>query len=200
MIVPECASYEANNDGRFRSVGDSPSFMHQISVGLGSLDDPTYGGWGGRFVRVEGSKNVWRDDAKDDGSWSNTIWRWSEAFQNDWAARADWCVKSFEAANHNPTVVVNRNTGKSIVRIQAEPGSTVKLNAKGSSDPDSDSLSYQWWYYKDASTYDDEVRIDNADTEVASFRIPSDLQDNELHLILTVRDIESSAVLEEINP
>ena len=210
---PLCASYEANNDGRFRSEGDSPSFMHQISAGLGSLDDPTYGGWGGRFVRVEGSKNVWRDDAKDDGSWSKTIWRWSEAFQNDWAARADWCVKSFEAANHNPTVVVNRNTGKNIVRIQAKPGSTVKLKAKGSFDPDGDSLSYQWWYYKDASTYDDEVRIDNADTEVASLRIPSDLQDNELHLILTVRDsgspnlfayrrviVESSAVVEEIHP
>ena len=30
---PLCASYEAHNDGRFRSEGDSPSFMHQIRVG-----------------------------------------------------------------------------------------------------------------------------------------------------------------------
>ena len=95
---PLCARYESHSDGRFRSEGDSPAFMHQILVGLGSLDDPTYGGWGGRFVREEGTKNVWRG-AQDDGSWSKHIWRWSEAFQNDWAARA-------EAKTYGPDVVM----------------------------------------------------------------------------------------------
>jgi len=98
---PLCASYEAHDDGRFRSEGDTPAFWHQIVVGLGSLEHPSYGGWGGRFIKEKGTKNVWRG-AKDDGSWSKPLWRWSEAFQNDWAARADWCVKSYEEANHNP--------------------------------------------------------------------------------------------------
>ncbi len=187
---PLCASYEAHDDGRFRSEGDSPSFMHQIDVGLGSLEHPSYGGWGGRFVREKGTKNVWRG-AKDDGSWSKPVWRWSEAFQNDWAARADWCVKSYDEANHNPKVVVNGVPGKGIVRIQAAGGSTVSLNAAGSSDPDGDSLSYKWWYYKEPSTFSDEVQIDNADAAEASFVVPYDTQDNEFHIILTVRDTGS---------
>lgn len=184
---PLCATYEAHNDGRFRSEGDSPAFMHQIQVGLGSLVHPSYGGWGGRFVREKGTKNVWRG-TEDDGSWSKPIWRWSEDFQNDWAARADWCLKSFQEASHNPKVVVNGIPGKSIVRIQAQPGSTVKLSAAGSSDPDGDSISYEWWYYKEPSTYTDEVKINNARKEKARFVVPHDNQDNECHIILRVRD------------
>jgi hypothetical protein len=209
---PLCASYEAHKDGRFRSEGDSPAFMHQILVGLGSLEHPAYGGWGGRFVREKGTKNVWRG-AQDDGSWSKPIWRWSEAFQNDWAARADWCVKYFTEANHNPKVVVNGIAGKSIVRIQANPGTTVKLSAAGSSDPDGDSLSYKWWYYKGPGTYSDEVSIDNADFDKARFKIPYDNHANEFHIILTVRDngspnlfayrrviVQSPAVVDETPP
>jgi len=113
---PLCASYEAHDDGRFRSEGDTPAFWHQIVVGLGSLEHPSYGGWGGRFIKEKGTKNVWRG-AKDDGSWSKPLWRWSEAFQNDWAARADWCVKSYEEANHNPTAMVNGFSGKDILRV-----------------------------------------------------------------------------------
>ena len=184
---PLCASYEAHDDGRFRSEGDTPAFWHQIVVGLGSLEDPSYGGWGGRFLKEKGTKNVWRG-ARDDDSWSKPLWRWSEAFQNDWAARADWCVKSYEEANHNPTAMVNGLSGKDILRIQAEPGSTVKLSAAGSSDPDGDSLSYEWWYYKEPGTFADEVKIDNADTDKVTFVVPYDSKENEFHIILTVRD------------
>jgi hypothetical protein len=186
--------------------------MHQIIVGLGSLEHPSYGGWGGRFVREKGTKNVWRG-AQDDGSWSKPIWRWSEAFQNDWAARADWCVKSFAETNHNPRIVVNGVAGKSIVRIQTKPGSTVKLSAAGSSDPDGDSLSYNWWYYMEPSTYSDDVRIDSSDAGDASFKVPYDSQASEFHIILTVRDngspnlfayrrviIKSPAVVDETPP
>ncbi|UCG56131.1 MAG: DUF1593 domain-containing protein [Phycisphaerales bacterium] len=184
---PLCSSYEAHGDGKFRSEGDSPAFMHQILVGLGSLEDPTYGGWGGRFVREEGTRNVWRG-AQDDGSWSKPIWRWSEDFQNDWAARADWCVKSYDKANHNPKAVVNGVDGREIVRIQAKPGSSVKLSAAGSSDPDGDRLSYKWWYYAEPSTFADEVTIGNADAEKAIVKVPYDNQANEFHIILIVRD------------
>jgi len=209
---PLCARYESHNDGRFRSEGDSPAFMHQILVGLGSLADPTYGGWGGRFVREKGTRNVWRG-AQDDGSWSKPIWRWTEAFQNDWAARADWCVKPLAQTNHNPKAVLNGVTGKGIVRIQADPGATVRLSAAGSSDPDGDQLSYEWWYYRGPSSFSDELRIDKAQDERASLRIPYDAQENQFHIILTVRDngspnlfayrrviVESPKVMDETPP
>jgi inosine-uridine nucleoside N-ribohydrolase len=184
---PLCARYESHKDGRFRSEGDSPAFMHQIVVGLGSLEHPTYGGWGGRFVREKNTKNVWRG-GKDDGSWSKPIWRWSEDYQNDWAARADWCVKSFGEANHNPNVVVNGIPGKDIVRIEAKPGVYVNLSAAGSSDPDGDRLSFRWWYYKEPSTYPNEVKVKNANAEEAGFVVPNDGKGRDFHVILTVRD------------
>ena len=122
-------------------------------------------------------------------------------------------MKSFAETNHNPRVVVNGVAGKSIVRIQATPGWTVKLSAAGSSDPDGDNLSYNWWYYKEPSTYSDEVRINNAGADDASFKVPYDSQANEFHIILTVRDngspnlfayrrviIKSPAVVDETPP
>ena len=97
---PLCGRYEASARG-FQSQGDSPSFMHQIDVGLRSLEHPSYGGWGGRFIPEAKSKRVWRD-ARDGGDVGKPIWRFSAAFQNDWAARADWCVKQRGDANHPP--------------------------------------------------------------------------------------------------
>ena len=96
-------SYQSS-DGAFRSEGDSPSFMHQIEVGLRSREHPSYGGWGGRFVEEKpGVTNVWKD-AEDDGNLFKPIWRWTEAFQNDFAARADWSVTRYSEANHPPSV------------------------------------------------------------------------------------------------
>lgn len=184
---PLCARYEALDDGQFRSEGDSPSFMHQIRTGLGSMVHPSYGGWGGRFEREKGTKNVWRG-ARDDGDLNKPIWRWSEAFQNDWAARADWCVQSVEEANHNPIAIVNRVAGKDIVRIKANPGDVVSLSAEGSRDPDGDPLTYRWWSYTEASSYGEQVPIDNANQRRAQFTVPADGQDNDYHIILSVRD------------
>jgi len=90
---------------RFVSEGDSPAFMHLIDTGLRTLENPGFGGWGGRFRKEKGNPGLWRD-AEDDGSRSKPIWRWAKAFQNDWAARADWCVKDFAQANHPPQVVL----------------------------------------------------------------------------------------------
>ena len=63
---PLCASYEAGDSRRFRSQGDSPAYMHQIFVGLRSLEHPGYGGWGGRFKPYRWGNNIW-NGAADDG-------------------------------------------------------------------------------------------------------------------------------------
>jgi hypothetical protein len=180
---PLCARCEARRDGRFRSEGDSPAFMHQIRVGLRSLEHPAYGGWGGRFVGEKGTKNVWRG-AEDDGSWSKPLWRWTEAFQNDWAARADWCVKDDAQANHPP-----------IAKLAHEPDliatarDTVNLSAEGSSDPDGDTLSYKWWQYREPGSYEGELTIENADRPRASFVAPGNARKGQTaHLICEVTD------------
>lgn len=180
---PLCASYEAHNDGRFRSEGDSPAFMHQILVGLRSLEHPTYGGWGGRFVKEKDAKNLWRG-AEDDGSWSKPIWRWSEAFQNDWAARADWCVKSYKQANHPPVVKLAHESD-----LKAKANETIKLSTEGTTDPDGDQLTYKWWQYTDVDTYKGMVDVQDADKPQASFVVPKDGNKGDtIHIICEVTD------------
>ena len=76
------------------------------------------------------------------------MWRWSPALQNDFAARADWCVKSFDEANHPPVIKLAH-----ALDIGAKPGKTIELSARGTSDPDGDELSYTWWQYHEADTY-----------------------------------------------
>jgi Protein of unknown function (DUF1593) len=172
------------NEGAFRSEGDSPSFMHQIEVGLRSLENPSYGGWGGRFLQEKpGVTNVWRN-VEDDGDLYKPIWRWAEAFQNDWAARADWCTKSYREANHAP--IVNLEGAKD---LDAPAGATLKLSVRGSTDPDGDKLSYSWWHYREPGSYKGEVAIRDADRSVASMQVPSDAKSGDtIHLIAEVTD------------
>jgi hypothetical protein len=178
---PLCAPYEAHRGGAFRSEGDSPAFMHQILVGLRSLEHPGYGGWGGRFRQEYADSAIWRG-ARDDRNRYKSIWRWSIAFQNDWAARADWCVKDFKDANHPPKVKVAGSLDRT-----AKPGEIITLSAAGSSDPDGNKLSYRWWRYDDVDTSKKKVKIADADKQDASFIVP-DEPGKTIHIILDVTD------------
>jgi hypothetical protein len=209
---PLCSLYRANDNGDFRSEGDSPSFMHSIATGLRSMENPGWGGWGGRYVRVR--NNTWLDPIVGDrfvypeGRWYASVsqgrklrasknpedkklipqyyrpmWRWSIAFQNDWAARADWCVKSPKEANHPPRVTLGHSAD-----LRAVPGGSVKLIARAG-DPDGDALSYRWWPYQEAGTYKGSVTIRNADSKNASFTLPTDTQSGQtVHIICEVTD------------
>jgi hypothetical protein len=44
-----------------------------------------------------------------------TLWRWRDDFQNDFAARMDWCTKAYNEANH-PPVIVLENTEEITVK------------------------------------------------------------------------------------
>ncbi|MCA9450175.1 MAG: DUF1593 domain-containing protein, partial [Candidatus Omnitrophica bacterium] len=100
---PLCSMYEAK-DGRFRSEGDSPAFLHLIDNGLRADTHPSYGGWGGRFRIIKG---MWKSvDKKGMSGDDHSIIQWAVEIQNDFAARADWCVATVEEANHPPVVQI----------------------------------------------------------------------------------------------
>lgn len=82
------------------SEGDTPAFLYCVGgKGLRSWEDPSYGGWGGRFYKVKGFKNVWRDTGYAD------IRQWMEAALHDFQARLQWCVTpDYNKANHAPTI------------------------------------------------------------------------------------------------
>ena len=211
-----CSLYEAHDDGRFRSEGDSPAFLHVIPNGLRSDESPGWGGWGGRYHRLRA--NVWLDPVPQEGyeypegrwytrsAWGRSamrrneaeeqelrteyfkpIWRWTAALQNDFAARTDWCVKPYEEANHPPVVRLGHD-----VDLTAKPGETVRLSAEGTIDPDGDELSYKWWRYGEASTYQGRTGIENTTHRDATLSFSNETgEGGTIHVICEVTDAGS---------
>jgi hypothetical protein len=186
--------------------GDTPSFLHLIPNGLHNPDEPAQGGWGGRFGPektggVEGMSGHSRGDCScgpaiytDAGS-DASINRWQGALENDFAARMDWSVKgNYSEANHHPIAILNGDRGKSVLEMSASPGSSVVLSAEGSSDPDSDSLSFKWWYYDEPSSYSGSVSISGDNSENATVEVPSGAGGKNLHIILEIADNGSPAL------
>ncbi len=166
--------------GHFLSEGDSVAFLHLIDVGLRGLEHPSYGGWGGRFVYRD---HLWRS-ADDDGDRNESVRRWAISFQNDFAARADRCVKAPDQVNHPPKVVLAHDEN-----LSTKAGETIPLSADGTSDPDGDALTCSWWTYSGPSTYPEPVSIAGADQPEAQLRVPADIQPGQtIHVICEITD------------
>jgi hypothetical protein len=189
--------------------GDTPSFLYLFPNGLGSPDHPGYGSWGGRYELYTPHERPWHYRAETRPIWTNaidevvgvdgqphnefyaTIWRWRAAYQNEFAARMDWCVKEFAEANHPPIARLAHSS-----QLTTRREASVQLSAAGSSDPDGDALSYRWFIYREAGTYMGEPEIEHPDAREAKLTIPNaDLRGapptrtpKTVHVILEVTD------------
>ncbi len=187
--------------------GDTPSFLGLIRNGLGWTDSPAYGGWGGRYVLYRASgetRPIWTNNAAsrdtvttDDGrshtSDPATVWRWREHFQNDFAARMDWCVApSFSDANHNPKPALNGDHSLRILTLSARPGSALTLSAEGSTDPDNDDLHFRWWIYPEPGTLNG-ASLSKTTGPTTTVQLPSN-RTGTVHVILQVTDSGTPAL------
>ncbi len=113
-----------------------------------------------------------------------TLWRWRDDFQSDFAARMDWTTKDPAHANHPPVVRMPNPD-----RLTVRSGDWVGLSALGTTDPDGDSLSYHWFQYPEAGTCTAAVQMSGAeDLYERGFAAPKVDQACEAHFILKVTD------------
>lgn len=208
---------------QFIMEGDTPAFLNLVDNGLDSAQSPAWGGWGGRYVWRQPygeSRSIWTQggfpaygansadqvigvDGRQTRSDQATIWRWRDAFQNDFAARIDWTIKPPGEANHAPIVVVNGDASTGPILISARPGETITLDAASSHDPDRNQhVSFHWFQYREAGASLGplgDVAIQRGDGPRATVtagapcrpmipRVPAACSQGTAHVILAVTD------------
>jgi hypothetical protein len=170
--------------------GDTMTFLYLVPTGMNDPEQPTWGSWAGRYGPNEefpGRPYYWANQAD---TWQGTtdrdniLWRWAAHLQNDFRARLDWCVHDFADANHPPVPHVRGPLTRGV-----SGGDTVTLNASSSTDPDGQTLRFEWLFYPEAGTYRGPLpEIRGAASAVASFVAPVVETEATLHALLVLTD------------
>jgi hypothetical protein len=187
-LYPE-ETWTAPNPHGVLKEGDTPSWFYFLMNGLQDPEHPEYGGWGGRFEKD--SAKFYRDASDFAGAETHpraTVYRWREYFQNEFAARMDWCVEEYEQANHSPVILVNGKKSDLPIVFNACAGQELTFKAVDSYDPDGDDLDFYWWTYPEAGTNSVCPELENYLSPQVSFLVPEGEEGGEIHLICEVND------------
>ncbi len=147
--------------------GDTATWMHLLENGINVVGSPELGSWSGRYTQAPGQK-FWKcqetDVLRNANKRDNTLIRWGDRIIkegdtidqatdiiNDFKVRWEWALPGNTNANHHPIPVINGNSGLAPIRQSVVPGQKIKLDATGSSDPDGNTLRYQWVIYNEIS-------------------------------------------------
>jgi len=175
--------------GQVRGIkeGDTPSFLSLIPNGLSDPEHPWLGSWGGRF---DGKRNRFVDvpdtdlvNAADPDPRMPSVYRWRPAFQADFQARLDWCIKPFSQANHPPEVRIEGERERKV-----GPGDVLTLDASGSTDPDGNDLSFEWRIYPIDPDVAAKVAIEGRNRKIARVAVAHELTGKTISILLSVSD------------
>ena len=178
----------------FISEGDSPAFLHLVDVGLNNLNNPSFGGWGGRFVQAKDNPYRYEDNeqsadfnpetGKMDINYAQT--RWLIAAQEDFAARADWSVKAFRDANHPPQITVTEG-----MNMHGKAGQKLTLHVI-TKDPDGQAVKIRVWPYPEPGSGKADVSMLGNNVEVT---IPATAKKGDnYHIVVEGTDSGSPAL------
>lgn len=134
------------------------------------------------YVHNEYGRAVKRDTA-DFNDFKATLWRWRDDFQNDFAARMDWCTAKWEEANHPPVPVLMHAD-----MLTVKSGQFCGLDAFDSYDPDGDNLTFLWFHYPEAGTYGETINLGAENAHNVGFTAPKVEKPETAHFILKLTD------------
>jgi len=102
----------------------------------------------------------------------------------------DWCTASLEDSNHPPVPVLSHPEEMTVIS-----GQGFNLNAFNSTDPDGDNISFLWFPYLEAGSYEGEFKLGQPENAYKAHGIaPSVDRKETLHIILKVTDKGSPAL------
>lgn len=116
--------------------------------------------------------------------YKETLWRWRDDLQHDFAARMDWCTLTYAEANHPPVPILSHRD-----HITLASGERFRLDAFGSTDPDGDNLSFLWFPYLEAGTYKGDFELGQPENAHLVYGVAPEVKNEEtIHVILKVSD------------
>lgn len=217
-LYPDRMRWKAPDEYHTLEGGGTTTWIGHVNNGLFTPEKMEWGGWGGRFKttkenNVLAKQLVWAglEHTEDDDlpfkmiceasdEWTDPetgikyqgdgvpVFRWRRAYQNDFAARMDWCTQPYSKANHNPVAVINGDASDAVLMTKTKAGSNLTFTASASTDPDGDSVSYHWFIYKEAGNYPSVIALSDPLAREVNVKIPKDAGGKQIHLILEIND------------
>lgn len=174
---------------RYTVEGDTPSYLY-VWPGLNDPEDPRQSSFAGQFVREITPDNIttaWTDTSKDAEKRSaDAVLRTLPDQVNDFIARMDWAANG--SGNRNPKVMLNGDSGFAPVLVHGKAGLPVLLSAEGSSDPDGDVISYEWYHDEGAGDYTGDITWKLIGEDIAEVALPESAHGEKIHVVLRVSD------------
>lgn len=167
--------------GDFMAEGDSMTYIPLLGFGLRGIDNPQFNTLLGPMFNDGETAAPTIDIAHAGKALQTNVNPFLRAYQEDFAARAQWCAAEPSSCNHAPIIKqVSPDT-------QAKPGEIINLSVLAS-DPDGNELSYLWWLDTQCSSCAKE-EVWQANTPQACYTIPSKAQSGERFVLtLAVKD------------
>ncbi len=164
--------------------GDSLCWVPLLPNGLRGLEEGKYGTVVGRMYN-DGEQLCPGYDylSGKEGNVNPFLY----AFQKEWAARADWCVKEPSECTHPPVVSVP------VKDIDAAPGETVCLKADVK-DADGKGVRTCWYLYRSGSCYNgkaNDLRTWNITDPYTKFTVPEDAENGDCFVFYLAAETNS---------